>query len=175
MFFISCNNSQNEEKNKVVNEPTVSTKSKEDYVKEKIALSSEEIKCRETINNFLETKLLNYSTTYTPLDWTKPEKYSLIETSKFFLNRMKKAEAAGHSKEEQRNIAWVSYDMLKQSGNAELFYLPEGNGYKIAHKFRSEVSSGGIKTSNLLFYLDSTLTNVIYVDDVAEGVSLPDL
>lgn len=174
-FFISCSNSHNNEKKDAITEDTTAIINEDKVTKKEATLSSEEVKSRETISKFLEANILNYNTTYTSIEWTKQEKYNLIETSKFFLNSMKKAESQGHSKEDQRAIAWGSYKLLQQSGNAALFHIPKGNGYTLTHKFKHEVTSNGIKTTNLRFYLDSTLNSILHVENIVENVVLPEL
>lgn len=174
-FFICCSNSHNNEKNKRINEDTIKTIHEHKIKEKETALSSDDIKARETINKFLEENIVNYNTAYTSLEWSKQEKYSLIEISKFFLNAMKKAEARGHPKDEQKVIAWGSYKLLQQSGNAALYHFPKGNGYTLTHKFKHETNSNGMKINNLRFYLDSTLKKVLHVEKVGENIVLPEL
>lgn len=176
-FFICCNNSNNNEKNNITHKDTIKTVNEHKTKEKEITLSSDEKKARETINKFLEENIVNYNNTYISLEFGEQEEYSLIEISKFFLNAMEKAEAQGHSsKDEQKVIAWTMYKLLQQSGNAKLFHFPKGSGYALTHKFKHEINNNdGIKTSNLRFYLDSTLNKVLHVEKVSDNIVLPEL
>lgn len=166
LFFISCTNSQNQEKSSSTKEEIV--KSKEDTIEH---LTEEEKKSRNLIKNKLSEELLDFESFYKPLEYGTIEEYYLDWISSYNLRRLAKEQEKGQSLDVAR--AKMEEETIKFFKNFGTRNQDTRKGLRLYHKFKYK-KDGGIKTTTLMFYFDPSISNILYVEKI-NNVAIPEL
>lgn len=172
LLIIGCNNSQNQKNITPENQEVVvnNDSTKESLPKEE-NLSEEEKNVRSLIEKKLKEELVDFESSYEPIEYGAIEEYYLSWIGPYELQRLAQARAQGQSLDVARaRMEESTINHFKRFGTRN---QDTRKGLRSSHTFKHK-KDGGIKTSTLMFYFDKNLSNILYIEKT-NNITMPEL